>query len=278
MQKIVKGIFLSNNYLGVDLGVVVAEDDLLLIDSPIYLEDGQEWLESLKTFGQARFLALLDYHPDRVIGARGFNIPSIAHDATRIEMSTWSDNYKGVANPIGADVDQLRRVTGIRKAIPELTFSDKMTIQFGERLIEFWHRPGPTQGTMWVVLPENRVVFVGDTVMVGEPPFIGEADIDSWMESLDELRSSSMKSYKIVTSHDGVIRREHLNHMARFLRKLPRRIERLSKRGDVEENALKSARELTRDYKLSPEREELVQRRLQVGLTRIYARLHPAES
>ncbi len=278
MQKILKGIFLSNKYLGVSLGVVVTEEGLLLIDSPIHLEDGQDWLESLKTLGQPRFLALLDYHPDRVIGARGLPIPIIAHDATRIEMSTWSDNYKGVANPIGADVDQLRRVTGIRKAIPELTFSEKMTIQFGERWIEFWHRPGPTNGTMWVVLPENRVVFVGDTVMVSEPPFIGEADIGLWLESLNELRSLSVKSYKIVTSHDGVIRREHLNRMARFLRKLPRRIKRLSKRGDVEENALKYARELMKEYKLDPEREELMQRRLQLGLTRIYARLHPAES
>ena len=278
MRKILKGIFLSNDYFGVSLGVVASEEGLLLIDSPIHLEDGQDWLESLRTLGQPRFLALLDYHPDRVIGARGFRIPIIAHDATRIEMSTWSDNYKGVANPIGADVDQLRRVTGIRKAIPEVTFSDKMRIQFGERWIEFWHRPGPTSGTMWVVLPANRVVFVGDTVMVNEPPFIGEADIASWMTSLDELRSSSMKSYKIVTSHDGVIRREHLNRMARFLRKLPRRIERFSRRGDMEEIALKYARELTREFKLSPEREELVQRRLQVGLTRIHARLHPAES
>ena len=114
--------------------------------------------------------------------------------------------------------------------------------------------------------------------MLAEPPFIGEADIGAWLESLNELRSPSMKSFKIVTSHDGVIRREHLNYMARFLRKLPRRIERLSKRGDVEENALKYAQELMKEYKLTPEREELVQQRLQVGLTRIYARLHPAET
>jgi cyclase len=278
MQKIIKTIFLTDNYLGVSLGVVITEEGLLLIDSPIHLEDGQAWLESLKTFGQPRFLALLDYHPDRVIGARGFHLPTIAHDATRTEMRTWSDNYKGVANPIGAEVDQLRRVTGIRKAIPELTFSDMMTIHFGGSRIEFWHRPGPTNGTMWVVVPDKRVVFIGDTVMLAEPPFIGEADISAWFESLNELRSPSMKSFKIVTSHDGVIRREHLNHMARFLRKLPRRIERLSKRGDVEGNALKYAQELMKEYKLAPEREELVRQRLQVGLTRIYARLHPAET
>jgi glyoxylase-like metal-dependent hydrolase (beta-lactamase superfamily II) len=99
-------------------------------------------------------------------------------------------------------------------------------------------------------LPWARVVFVGDTVWLREPPYLGEADVEAWIESLAELRSSTFSRYKIVSSRDGVVRREALTAMAGFLRKVAGRLDRLRDREDRPEVAGRLAIQLARSFRI----------------------------
>jgi glyoxylase-like metal-dependent hydrolase (beta-lactamase superfamily II) len=162
--------------------------------------------------------------------------------------------------------------------VPELAFADKMLIHLGERKIDLWHRPGPTPGSMWVVFSDAKVVFIGDAVTVAEPPFVGDSDIESWLDTLNELRTTSMRPYKLVSSRDGPIKHENINEMARFLRKIPWRLERLGEKGATPEDAGDLAPELMKGYKIPKAQQELVLLRLRVGLTRLYTRLYPNET
>ena len=278
MRRIAPGFYLETKYPGVQLGVVVTDDGLFLIDCPARAEDGRDWLATLADYGKPRYLALLDSHPDRVLGSRNFNFPRVAHDLTLETMSSWSDSFKGSARPIGAEVDSLKRITGVKRAVPELAFSDQMLIHLGERQIDLWHRPGPTPGSMWVVFSDAEVVFIGDAVTVAEPPFLGDSEIESWLDILDDLRAASMRPYKLVSSRDGPINHEHINGMARFLRKVPWRLERLGEKGAPPEGAAALAPQLMKDYEIPKARREQVLLRLQVGLTRLYTRLYPSET
>ncbi len=278
MRRIAPGVYLESKYLGVQLGAVVTEDGLFLIDCPARADDGRDWLATLADYGKPRYLALLDSHPDRVLGARNFDFPRVAQDWTLETMSNWSDSFKGSARPIGAEVDSLKRITGVKRAVPELAFSEQMVIHLGGSQIDLWHRPGPTPGSMWVVFSDAEVVFVGDAVTVGEPPFLGDSDIQVWLDTLDDLRTQSTRSNKLVSSRDGLIKHEHINEMARFLRKIPWRLERLSEAGASPEEAGALAPELMKDYKVPKARQEQVALRLQVGLMRLYSRLYPTET
>lgn len=278
MRKIAPGIFLETRFPYLILGVVVTEDGLMLVDSPVRLENARGWLHALEDLGTAEYMTLLDSHPDRVLGARGLNLRLIAHDWTRQHMNNWSDSFKGGAKPIGAEADGLKRITGVRKAIPELTFSDEMKIFFGKREFLFFHRPGPTPGSIWLVLPDARVVFIGDAVTVAEPPYLGYADMDGWMESLDDLRSAHMRDFTIISSRDGVIRREQINKMARFLRKIPGRVRQLSERREIPEAVARVAAQLMKDYKIHSSKHEQVLLRLQTGLLLLHNRFYPVES
>jgi glyoxylase-like metal-dependent hydrolase (beta-lactamase superfamily II) len=278
MRRIAPGVYLETKYPGVQLGAVVTDAGLFLIDSPARADDGRDWIAALAEYGKPRYLALLDSHPDRVLGARIFDFPSVAHDWTLETMSNWTDSFKGSARPIGAEVDSLKRITSVRKAMPELAFSDQMVIHLGERQIELWHRPGPTPGAIWVVFPQAKVVFVGDAVTVAEPPFIGDADIESWLDTLDDLRTSRLRSYKLVSSRDGLIKPEHINAMARFLRKIPWRLERLNEEGAPPEDAGDLASGLMKGFKIPKARWEQASLRLKVGLMRLYNRLYPTET
>jgi glyoxylase-like metal-dependent hydrolase (beta-lactamase superfamily II) len=278
MRRIAPSIYLETKYPGVQLGAVVTDDGLFLIDSPVRADDGRDWLAALSEYGKPRYLALLDSHPDRVLGARIFDFPIVAHDWTLETMSNWTDSFKGSARPIGAEVDSLKRITSVRKAVPELAFSDQMVIHLGKRQIDLLHRPGPTPGSIWVAFPEVKVVFIGDAVTVEEPPFLGDADIESWLNTLDDLRTEPMRSYKVISSRDGPIKPEHINSMARFLRKIPWRLERLEEEGAPPEEAADLAPQLIKDFKVPKSRRDQVLLRLEVGLKRLYNRHYPDET
>jgi glyoxylase-like metal-dependent hydrolase (beta-lactamase superfamily II) len=270
MREIAKGVFLQEGYPGVRLGAVVADGTALLIDSPLRLEDGREWLAEVGARGRPRYLVLLDDHPDRVYGARGLDLALIAQSQAREAIASWPDPLRGNSQLLGAEADRLKRVSGLARAVPHLGFVDELHLQLGPRTIELRHRPGPRPGSAWVVLPWAKVVFVGDAVWLREPPDLGEADVEAWLESLAELRGSSFSRYKIVSARDGVVRREALVAMAGFLRKVALRLDRLRDREEKPEVAGRLAMQLARSFRIPAARREQALLRLRSGLERLY--------
>jgi glyoxylase-like metal-dependent hydrolase (beta-lactamase superfamily II) len=279
MRKIASGIFIEDEYSAVMLGAVVTKEGVIAIDSPLRVDDTRAWISTLSDLGRVRYLVFMDSHIDRVLGARVLNIPTIAHDQTRITISGWSDSFKGRANPIGADADRLKRITGVRRAVPQLTFSDKMRIFLGEHEFHFLHRPGPASGAIWLLLPDAKVIFIGDAVTVSEPPYFGNANIEQWLKSLDDLRTSRFRSFKIISGRDGLIKRNDINTMARFLRRIPNRIQDFAKQGATPELADGYAKELISSYKKVPSaRNEVCLLRLKASMIDLHSQLYLAES
>ena len=275
MRKVISGIYYEDQYPGLALGLIETGNGLLLIDAPPRVEDGREWQSAIAELGTPEYLALLDSHPDRTLGARIFDLRRIAHEQTLRIIDGWSDTFKGGANPIGAESDQFKRISGVRKSSPEISFTSQLELFLGTRRIHFWHQPGPTRGAMWVVLPKEKVVFIGDAVTIKEPPYVGEADLDVWLESLDVLRADEMAGFRLISGRDGRIKREDINPMARFLRKIPVRLDRLVKEDDREAAAEKIARELMDDFFVSSARLEQALLRLKSGLIHLYNRQYP---
>jgi glyoxylase-like metal-dependent hydrolase (beta-lactamase superfamily II) len=277
MRKITSDVYIENKYPAVTLGILSIQREVLLVDCPIRLEDVRSWINQASEVGKPRFTALLDHHPDRVVGARDLRMPLVGHRVTSQIMALKSDSFKGSAHPIGAETDRLKRVTGVGRAIPNLTFTDEMTIRMGEGQIEFWHRPGPTEGSIWVIFHKQGVIFIGDAVTVAEPPFIGDAAIDAWLETLDDLRAVEDQSYQLISSRDGLIEREDINTMARFLRKVQVRLDRLEDTDKLDSDIDSIATELLDDYKVIGSRKERARLRLRVGFEDLYRRFYDVE-
>jgi glyoxylase-like metal-dependent hydrolase (beta-lactamase superfamily II) len=279
MRKIASGVFIEDEYPAVLLGAVVAQEGVIAVDCPLRVEDTRTWISTLSDLGNVRYMVLLDSHVDRVLGARVVNFPTLGHDRTRIAMSAWSDSFKGRANPIGAEADRLKRITGVRRAVPQLTFSVEMRVHIGERTVLFLHRPGPTPGAIWMVLPEAKVVFIGDAVTVKEPPYFGNANIDQWLESLDDLRGARFRAYKFVSGRDGLVKRSDVNDMARFLRRIPNRIKDFAKRGGSPELADGYAKELIASFaKVQSVRADTCMLRLKASVIHLHSKMYPSEN
>jgi glyoxylase-like metal-dependent hydrolase (beta-lactamase superfamily II) len=266
MRKIKNKVYSESKFIGVHLGMVITTEGLLLVDCPLKVEETKEWLSIVGEHGKPRYMVLLDAHPDRVLGARAIDIPLIAQDRTLETIREWADSFKGSLHPIGAEADRLKRITGVQRATPEVVFSDEMDIQLGEIMFKFIHRPGPQPGSSWILLPKEKVAFIGDTVVLDEPPYIGNANLSLWIVSLDELRGPLMSSYTLVSSQGGPIKREDINAMARFLRKVEHRLERLTREGVDNEQLALFAADLLEDFKPPAPRHDQALLRLQVGL------------
>lgn len=271
MRKIKNKIYSESKYIGVHLGMVSTSDGLLLVDSPLKVDEVREWLSQAGEYGEPRYLALLDSHPDRVLGARAVDLPIIAHDQTLETIREWSDTFKGNLHPIGAEADRLKRITGVQRAAPEVVFADEMSLTLGEVEFHFLHRPGPQLGSMWIRLPGEKTVFIGDTVTLSEPPYIGAADLEQWAAALDELRSSAYASFTLISSQGGPAKRDDINAMARFLRKVENRLEKLAGGKPSEEDLALMAKDLLGDFKVPSPRADQALLRLQSGLLDILA-------
>jgi glyoxylase-like metal-dependent hydrolase (beta-lactamase superfamily II) len=273
MRKLARHVFLENEYVGVHVGLISVDDSLLLVDAPLLVDEAREWLEVISGKGRPRYLAFLDSHPDRVLGAINYDIPIIAHYGTMDEMRGWSDTFKGGAQPIGADADQFKRIVGVQKVVPDLAFSNEMSLYLNELELTFLHRPGPRDGSMWLLIPSAKAVFVGDFVTVSQPPYFGAADIDRWLKGLDNLRDSPLRDYKIISSRDGLVKRDDINNMARFLRKIPLRLKDLTGGEGDEEIARKHASALLKSYALPAVYEDIAHLRLTSSLIDLHSRL-----
>lgn len=276
MREYLKGIYQEKDLPGVFLGFVEGEGQSLLIDAPLRIDEANEWLAELETTGtEPAYLVLLDENLDRALGARHFDLPRIAHASTSEVMHGWSDTFKGTTHPIGAEADGLKRITGVKRATPDMIFDEELLIELPGRPVRLTHRPGPTPGSIWAEVPDKNVAYVGDAVTVVEPPFVGEADIESWLDTLDLMREPPYEDFKLLSSRDGLIDREEINNMARFLRKVPVRLERMRERVDLEAAAEVFAMELVEDFKTPKTRHEVALTRLRAGLMRLYRQQYP---
>ena len=278
MRKIASGVFLERKFPGVQIGVIECDQNLLLVDCPLRVDDVREWLGELADLGKPRYVVLMDHHPDRVLGTRAIDIPTIAHDRTRQIVNAWPDTFKGSIRPIGGECDQLKRITGVSAATPVLSFSAEAMIHLGQRIVRLMHKPGPMPGAMWIILKDVKVLFVGDAVTKAEPPYFGEANLDAWLILLDELRSSAYQEFRIISSRDGLVNRKTINDMARFLRRIPTALRRLKFKDGQLDGVEREASRLITSYRIPAARRETVLKRLRASLTEMQARMDPTEA
>jgi glyoxylase-like metal-dependent hydrolase (beta-lactamase superfamily II) len=266
MQEIVSGVYITQDYPIVTTGYVVQGGRGLAVDCPYTEEDVQAWLKKLEALAEPAYCVLTDHHPERSIGARIIQLPLIAHEMARVEMVSSPDTYKGNANPIGSEIDRLKRVTGMGRAVPDLTFTDETELYLEGLQIRFEHHPGPMSSSIWVVIPDRNVMFIGDAVPTAEPPFLGPSLIEEWLESLDVLREVKYRDYQMVSARNGLIERSQINDAARFLRKVRDRVEKLENEPQKESLLIEMAQELLDDFPRSEKTDPQFELRLKLGL------------
>jgi len=277
MQQIKPGLFYENSYLGVTLGGLVFSHGTIYIDAPLRPEDARSWRSTLisQRGGTNRLLITLDAHLDRTLGARALECPIVAHDQAASVFQNRPSIFKGQTAESGSEWETYHEAVGTRWAPPDITYTTQMILHWGGPEVHIEHHPGPGLGSSWVIIPDEKVVFVGDTVMIEEPPFLTNADLDDWLEELDVLKKK-FRGYTIISGRGGLTTEKHVRAQQNFLKTVNRSMERLAKREASPEDTEGEIPKLLKNLNFPPEKEEQYYLRLKTGLNLYYSKKYQA--
>jgi cyclase len=276
MQEITKNIYIEDQYPGVTLGVIVTPRGLIQIDAPPSPEDARSWRATLMNLGggMERVLINLDAHPDRTLGARAMDCTVIAHEKTAYTFRNRPGTFKAQGEETGADWESIAGLGSVRWAPPEISFSDGMTLHWSETPVILEHHPGPSAGSIWVNLPEEKILFIGDTVLKNQPPFLAGANLNSWLSSLTTLLDTPYKGYTIISSRGGVVSTSVIKNQYDFLKHVHDKLDKIIAKKPNPVAAEKLVTSFLTWFKAPAARQKQYGQRLRYGLLHYNSRQH----
>lgn len=273
MEKISSGVYIEDAFPGVIVGAVPVGDGVLLIDAPLRPDDGRTWLSTLRGLkgGSDRVLVYLDSHTDRTLGGRVLESTVVAHKAVLRQFDERSSIFKSQIQESGEVWETCTGLSGIRWAPPQIGFSDKAHLHWRDADILLEYHPGPEDGAIWVILPHEEIVFIGDLVTSSQPPFLGRANLPAWEGSLDKL-SKEYKDYTRISSREGVISDREIKDMKKFISGIHKQLEKLNRRNAKPEDTEKLVEKQLGSFNFEPRYRNHYYQRLKFGLSHCFAR------
>ena len=281
MDAIAKNVYIEERFPGVILGVIVQSRGLIQIDAPPAPEDGRAWRAALMGMGNGheRVLVNLDSHPDRTLGVRAMDCVVIAHEMTARAFQNRPNTFKAQGDETGANWEAIPGLGSVRWAPPEISFVSRMSLHWSDTPVIFESHPGPTEGSIWVILPEEKVVFIGDAVVKGQPPFLAHANIPAWLDSLSYLQSQEFKGFTVIGGRDGTISPQAIRSQADLLKSVQTKIEKLgAKRSSAANVTDKLADQVLKEFKAPAAKQRQYSQRLRFGLRNYFARQYQSSS
>ena len=276
MQEISKNVYIEDQYPGVTLGVIATPRGLIQIDAPPSPEDARSWRATLMNLGggMERVLINLDAHPDRTLGARSMDCMVIAHEKTAFTFRNRPGTFKAQGEETGADWESIAGLGSVRWAPPEISFANNMTLYWSDLPVVLEHHAGPSAGSIWVNLPNEKILFIGDTVLKNQPPFLAGSNLKSWLTSLNALLDAPYKGYTMISSRGGIITSSAIKNQYDFLKHVHDKLEKITTKKPNPAATEKLVTSLLTWFKAPSARQKQYGQRLRYGLLHYNSRQH----
>lgn len=274
MQEISEHVFIERAFPGVTLGAIDWPRGLILIDAPFRLDDVRAWRSSLFNLGGGveRLLINLDVHADRTLGARAMECTIVGHEKMAQVFRNRPVTFKAQGNETGAEWEQYNGLGSVRWAPPEVTFTEKIRIYWSDSPLDLEYRPGPAAGSIWAVIPDQKIAFIGDAVLCNQPPFLSGADIPSWLKTLEVLNGPEYQNYTLINGRDGVISQRHVGEEMALLTDLQHKIKGLAESHANPEDTAQLIPDLLKQFSPPAQWVDQFTHRLKWGLSQYFNR------
>lgn len=119
------------------------------------------------------------------------------------------------------DASMRARFAEVRLALPQLTFSDRMTVDLGDRTLQLIsYGSGHSTSDILVVVPEERLLISGDLFFHRQLPLVtgdGVPDPARWIAALDELHElGAIRA--VIPGHGEKVTPAELSFFERYVR------------------------------------------------------------
>ena len=185
-------------------GVVVGDDGVIVIDTLTGDEAAGHFLGEIRklTSLPLTFAVNTHYHGDHVAGNRVFS-ESGARILAHRNVRGWihAENLRMLGEKPNPDL----RAFVERFVAPTVSYTDAVDLFTGARTVEVRSFPGHTGGDSVVIVPDARVVFMGDLLWRDMVPNTVDGSTAAWIQTLSAL-ASKYADYTFVPGHGGISR------------------------------------------------------------------------
>ena len=149
----------------------------------------------------------------RIIGSSAFKTLPI-EETTRMQKRVSEDAYKKTT-----------------QTYPSIFVEDEKVLDFdGKKVyIKSVNHKAHTNSDLYVYIPSQKIVFVGDLVFNDRIPSVRDGNLQGWLDALDEIRS--LGAEHIVGGHGDVVSRDSLNMTYNYIKELQEEVSTLLDEG-----------------------------------------------
>ena len=282
MQQINPTVYVETAYEGPNVGCIRTDEGLILIDTPTRPRDARAWHARVTQFTaqQVRYMINTSYHPDYMLANHFFDpAPVIAHQTAWHQIASWSDNqlHRFLESKRQKYSEDISTPEELQIARPQLTFTDRMILHCGGKVLHLLHLGGHSPASIGVYLPEEELFFSGDVMVKEQHPDMGEARSGQWLRALTEVRRLRIKT--IIPGRGPLCAKEDTQQLSAYIRQLRWRVRSHMKDGREWKEIMKciDIEDLMSLFPFERAEQALIERRIQVSLRQIYHELREPE-
>jgi cyclase len=226
MERVTANVYTNTRIRGCNPSYVVTSDGVVVIDTPQLPTRAVAMRAEAESHGPIRYLVNTEHHVDHIFGNYWFR-----GAGTVVNHQGLYDNFMVVAplldpfayaaeaiptdDPEGAAIFPERDVYERDPNKGRIVFTGDLVLHVGETTFRCLHTPGHTPGQLAVHVPEEGVVFTGDTIFNGCQTWLMTSDIDGWLAALERIRGLDFEH--LVPGHGPVTDRSALDDQRAIL-------------------------------------------------------------
>lgn len=219
MQQVTSRVWTDTSVRGCNPSMVVTDDGVVVIDTPQLPTRAVAMRRHAETLGPIRYVINTEHHVDHIFGNYYFRDvgPIVHHQGVAdnfMEVTPNLDSYDyayeaiPTDDPDGEEIFPDRDTYFADPGRAAITFTGDLTLRVGAHTFSILHTPGHTPGQVAVHVPEERVVFTGDTVFSGCQTWLMGSSVTEWLSALDRIAGLDVDW--VVPGHGEVVTMRYL--------------------------------------------------------------------
>ena len=203
MDQVTRNVRTETNYRGCNPSYVVTADGVVVVDTPQLPSRAVAMRREAESHGPIRYLINTEHHVDHIFGNYYFKGAGtvVNHQGVYDRFMTVYPELDPFAyaaeaiptdDPGGASLFPDRDVYYADPNPGTIVFTGDLTLRVGNHTFQLLHTPGHTPGQVAVYVPEESVMFTGDTIFSGCQTWLMTSDLGQWLAALDRIRASRL--------------------------------------------------------------------------------------
>jgi cyclase len=213
MEQVTRNVRTDTTLRGCNPSFVTTSDGVVVIDTPQLPTRAVAMREEAERHGPIRYLINTEHHVDHIFGNYYFRGAGTVvnhrglYDNFMVPTPDL-DPYAYAKEAIPTDDPDGAAIFPDREAYYEdpnkgtIVFTGDLTLRVGDHTFHLLHTPGHTPGQLAVHVPEERVVFTGDTIFNGCQTWLMTSDVEQWLAALERI--SALDVDHLVPGHGPV--------------------------------------------------------------------------